>query len=100
MVYLQETIAAFHSYYTKGRTDASYRVVTPDAELSRARLLLCQALRAVLESGLAMLGVSAPEVMLSPVEEDDRQGPDAARAASEERTRPHPGGDGRTAPVA
>jgi arginyl-tRNA synthetase len=98
--YLQETIAAFHSYYTKGRTDASYRVVTPDAELTRARLLLCQALLAVLGNGLSILGVSAPEVMVPPEEEADREGQDSARAAGEDRTRPHAGGDGRTSPVA
>jgi arginyl-tRNA synthetase len=64
--YLQETIAAFHSYYTKGRTDASYRVVTSDAELTQGRLLLCQALLAVLSNGLSLLGVSAPEHMVAP----------------------------------
>jgi arginyl-tRNA synthetase len=63
--YLQETIAAFHSYYTQGKRSGE-RVIGPDARKTAARLFLCRALKQVLANGLAVLGVSAPERMESP----------------------------------
>ncbi|MEL6545606.1 MAG: DALR anticodon-binding domain-containing protein, partial [Myxococcota bacterium] len=59
--YVQELIAQFHSYFTQyARTE---RVISDDAEKTRARLLLCSALRTTLASLLAVLGVEAPERM-------------------------------------
>ncbi|MEO1172623.1 MAG: DALR anticodon-binding domain-containing protein [Myxococcota bacterium] len=59
--YVQELIAQFHSYYTQySRTE---RVVSDDAVKTRARLLLCAALRATLAALLGVLGVEAPERM-------------------------------------
>lgn len=55
--YLQELTGIFHPYYNK------YRVVTDDAELTKARLALCEAIRIVLKDGLRILGLSAPERM-------------------------------------
>ena len=55
--YLQELTGLFHPYYNK------HRVVTDDRELSRARLALCQGISIVLNDGLAILGLSAPEKM-------------------------------------
>ncbi len=55
--YLQELAGLFHPYYNK------YKVVTDDAELSRARLAMCEAIRIVLRDGLQILGLSAPERM-------------------------------------
>ena len=55
--YLQELVSIFHSYYKQ------HRVVTENRELTRARLLLLDCLRNVIASGLAVLGVSAPEKM-------------------------------------
>ena len=55
--YLQELAAQFHSYYNRNR------VLSEDAETSRARLYLVNAVRVVLENGLGLLGVSAPEKM-------------------------------------
>jgi arginyl-tRNA synthetase len=55
--YLQELAALFHSYYNR------QRVLTEDAEASRARLYLVNCVRAVLENALLLLGVSAPEQM-------------------------------------
>jgi arginyl-tRNA synthetase len=67
--WLQETIAAFHSYYTQGkRTDE--RVIGPDPTKTAARLFLCRALKQVLANGLAVLGVSAPDRMESPETRD------------------------------
>ncbi|MEE8259740.1 MAG: arginine--tRNA ligase [Nitrospinaceae bacterium] len=55
--YLQELVSIFHSYYKQ------HRVVTGNRELTLARLLLLDCLRNVIASGLAVLGVSAPEKM-------------------------------------
>ncbi|MFQ5649042.1 MAG: arginine--tRNA ligase [bacterium] len=55
--YLQELAAVFHRFYHH------HRVVTEDAELTRARLLLVQGTRIVLANALRVLGVSAPEQM-------------------------------------
>ena len=55
--YLQELSGMFHPYYNK------YRVVSDDIELTRARLALCKAIRIVLQDGLEILGISAPEKM-------------------------------------
>jgi arginyl-tRNA synthetase len=63
--WLQETIAAFHSYYTGGKRSGE-RVIGPDPRKTAARLFLCRALKQVLANGLAVLGVSAPERMDSP----------------------------------
>jgi arginyl-tRNA synthetase len=55
--YLRDLSGAFHSYY------AAERFLTDDAQLTRARLALLAACAQVLASGLAVLGVSAPEKM-------------------------------------
>ncbi|MBI1910789.1 MAG: arginine--tRNA ligase [Deltaproteobacteria bacterium] len=55
--YLMELAGLFHPYYNKNR------VVTEDADLTAARLLLCDAISKVAANGLALLGVSAPEKM-------------------------------------
>ena len=55
--YLRDLAADFHSYYN------GERILVEDASLSKARLALCAATRQVLASGLALLGVSAPERM-------------------------------------
>jgi arginyl-tRNA synthetase len=55
--YLRELAADLHAYYN------SERILVDDAELRRARIALLMAVRQVLQSGLALLGVSAPERM-------------------------------------
>ena len=60
--YLQETIAAFHSWYTHGARTGE-KVIGSDPVRTRARLFLCRALAQVLANGLSVLGVSAPERM-------------------------------------
>ncbi len=67
--YLQETIAAFHSYYTQGKKSGE-RVIGSDPRKTAGRLFLCRALKQVLANGLAVLGVSAPERMESPETRD------------------------------
>jgi arginyl-tRNA synthetase len=61
--YLQETVAAFHGYYT--RYKGSEKVIGPDARKTAARLFLCDCLRQAMANALALLGVSAPEQMSS-----------------------------------
>ncbi len=60
--WLQETIAAFHAYYTGGKRSGE-RVIGPDARKTAARLYLVKALQQALANGLDVLGVSAPERM-------------------------------------
>ncbi len=55
--FLMEVAGAFHRFYHV------HRVVSEDAALSRARLLLADATRTVLRNGLALMGVSAPDRM-------------------------------------
>ena len=55
--YLRDLAADFHSYYN------AERILVEDASLAKARLALCAATRQVLASGLALLGVGAPERM-------------------------------------
>lgn len=55
--YLRELAMAFHKFYS------CHRVVTENRELTRARLLLCDAVRIVLRNGLELLGISQPDSM-------------------------------------
>ena len=55
--YLRELANAFHTYYNE------HKVLVDDAALRDARLNLSLAVRQVIQNGLALLGVSAPEVM-------------------------------------
>ncbi len=55
--YLQSLAAVFHRFYDR------HKVLTDDAELARARLVLVRAVKTVLANGLSLLGVSAPEKM-------------------------------------
>jgi arginyl-tRNA synthetase len=55
--WLQELAGAFHPYYK------AHRVIGEDARLMHARLALCAGVGQVIENGLALLGVSAPETM-------------------------------------
>ena len=55
--YLTELAGIFHPYYNKNR------IVTDDAGLTAARLLLCKATAQVIANGLTLLGISAPDKM-------------------------------------
>ncbi len=56
--YLQELAGVFHAYYYK------HKVISDDNKnLTLARLSLCKGVKTVLEEGLEILGVSAPERM-------------------------------------
>lgn len=58
--YLYELASEFHGYYNNHKT------IVDDADLRDARVMLTQAVRQVLANGLDLLGISAPEEMISP----------------------------------
>ncbi len=67
--YVQETSAAFQSYYTKGKKEPGLRVIIKeDPEVTKARLLLVGCLKTVFANALALMGVSAPDWMEVPKE--------------------------------
>lgn len=62
--YLYDLASEFHALWTRGRDMPHLRfIITNDAELTKARLALVQSVVSVLDSGLAVLGVSAPTEM-------------------------------------
>lgn len=61
--YLLELTKTFQNYYTQGKTDDRYRVITTDRAATLAKLYLLKTVREVLKEGLGILGVSAPEKM-------------------------------------
>ncbi len=62
--YLYELVTAFHSQYTRGNAAPHLRfIILDDSILTIARLALVQGVATVLSSGLALLGVGAPEEM-------------------------------------
>jgi len=62
--YLYELASDFHSLWTKGKDAPHLRfIIQNDPELTLARLALVQGVVTVLASGLAVLGVGAPDEM-------------------------------------
>jgi len=57
LTYLQDLAGAFHSYYN------AYRIVTDDKPLTEARIVLIQAVKKIIASGLGLLGVTALKKM-------------------------------------
>jgi arginyl-tRNA synthetase len=56
--YLQDLAGKFHSYYNK------HRVIDEEhPDITKARLLLVQGIKIVLQNGLNLLGVNAPDSM-------------------------------------
>ena len=58
--YLLDLATSFHTYVSDAKR---HRVLSQDAELSRARLSLVRAVRTTLGNGLGLLGLTAPERM-------------------------------------
>jgi arginyl-tRNA synthetase len=62
--YLYDLASEFHALWTRGRDLPYLRfIINNDAEMTRARLALVQGVVSVLASGLAVLGVHAPDEM-------------------------------------
>ncbi|HEY1473888.1 MAG TPA: arginine--tRNA ligase [Pseudolabrys sp.] len=62
--YLYELASEFHAHWTRGKDSPHLRfIIENDPETTKARLALVQGIVTVLASGLALLGVEAPEEM-------------------------------------
>jgi arginyl-tRNA synthetase len=61
--YLTELAGEFHRYYNR------YRVITDDAPLTRARLLLARNVQKIIRRGLDLLGIEAPSRMAARAEQ-------------------------------
>lgn len=62
--YLHDLASEFHGFWNKGRDDGTLRFLhEDDKELSMARLALVQAVKTVIASGLAVMGVEPVEEM-------------------------------------
>ena len=62
--YLYELASEFHAQWTRGNDAPHLRfIIQDDPELTLARLALVQGVVTVIASGLALLGVEAPEEM-------------------------------------
>jgi len=62
--YLYDLAAAFHAHWNRGRDEPALRfIVEGQAELTRARLALVQAVGFVIGSGLKVFGVTPVEEM-------------------------------------
>jgi arginyl-tRNA synthetase len=62
--YLYDLASEFHALWTRGRDLPYLRfIITHDAEITKARLAMVQGVVSVLASGLAVLGVHAPDEM-------------------------------------
>jgi arginyl-tRNA synthetase len=62
--YLYDLASEFHALWTRGRDLPYLRfIINNDAEVTKARLALVQGVVSVLASGLAVLGVDAPDEM-------------------------------------
>src|SRR6201994_1384555 len=62
--YLYDLASEFHALWTKGRDLPYLRfIINDDAEITKARLAMVQGVVSVLASGLAVLGVHAPDAM-------------------------------------
>ena len=62
--YLYDLASEFHALWTRGRDLPHLRfIIQNDAEMTRARLALVQGVVSVIATGLAILGVQAPDEM-------------------------------------
>jgi arginyl-tRNA synthetase len=62
--YLYDLASEFHALWTKGRDLPYLRfIINDDAHMTKARLAMVQGVVSVLASGLAVLGVHAPDAM-------------------------------------
>ncbi|MGH6717420.1 MAG: DALR anticodon-binding domain-containing protein, partial [Bradyrhizobium sp.] len=62
--YLYDLASEFHALWTKGRDLPYLRfIINNDAGMTKARLAMVQGVVSVLASGLAILGVHAPDEM-------------------------------------
>jgi arginyl-tRNA synthetase len=68
LYFCQELISEFHGYYTKYKN--TERVVSPDLDMTQARLAMVTALKQTLRCAFHILGVDAPEQMQAPADDE------------------------------
>jgi len=61
--YAEDFVKLFQSFYTKGKMDKNFRIVTDDAELTKARLFLMSVVLIVIRNILNIMKINAPEKM-------------------------------------
>lgn len=61
--FAEDFVKLFQSFYTKGKNDSGFRIVTEDRELTEARLALMYVVLITIRNILRMLGLNAPERM-------------------------------------
>lgn len=61
--YLLELARMFQSYYSQGKRDERYRILSQDAATTAAKLYLLKNIQIVLQNSLGILGISAPTEM-------------------------------------
>jgi len=61
--YLLELTRVFQSYYSKGRDDPRYRILSDDVGRTKAKLYLLKNVQIVIQNALKILGISAPSEM-------------------------------------
>jgi arginyl-tRNA synthetase len=62
--YLYELASEFHGQWSRGKDLPHLRfIIQNDPEMTKARLALVQGIVTILASGLALLGVEAPDEM-------------------------------------
>ncbi len=67
LYFCQELISDFHAYFTQYRSDP---IISADLEKTQGRLALVAALKQTLKSAFGILGISAPEYMEAPSDEE------------------------------
>ncbi len=68
--YLLELSRMFQSYYSQGKRDERYRVLSADADRTLAKLYLLKNIQSVIQNSLRILGISAPSEMKRTEEAD------------------------------
>ena len=61
--YLYDLSTLFHSYWSMGKENKSYRFVEDGKIKNNSRLVLLKALSIVIQNGMSILGVSTPKSM-------------------------------------
>ncbi len=61
--YLLELAKCFQGYYSKGKDDQRYVILAQEKNITNSKLFLLKSCQIVLQNGLKVLGISAPEHM-------------------------------------
>jgi len=67
--YLMGLTGAFQAYYSKGKSDSRYRIISDDLALTTSKLFLLKNCQIVLQNALKVLGITAPDKMSREIED-------------------------------